>query len=114
MVAGVHEEGSLEFRPGGCPRRAPRSGRRLRHVFQLLERQNLHGCAGRLGLHVHRLTGPPAPRPWAPAPGQTHRPPLAAGRPNIEATTAVRSRAVPGAWTPAMALTPFWSHPASF
>ena len=88
MVAGVHEEGSLEFRPGGLrdanlgnnrarpagfyggflPRRAPQRPRaardgsgvtgRLRHIFQLLERQNLHGGAGRLGLHVHRLTGP--------------------------------------------------------
>ena len=33
-------------------------GGHLRHVFQLLERQNLHGSAGRLGLHVHRLTKP--------------------------------------------------------
>ena len=43
---------------GGRVTAAAYGGRLLRHVFQLLERQNLHGGAGRLGLHVHRLTGP--------------------------------------------------------
>ena len=43
-------------------------GGHLRHVFQLLERQNLQGAAGRLGLHVHRLTRPERIRHVLPGP----------------------------------------------
>ena len=43
-------------------------GGHLRHVFQLLERQNLQGVAGRLGLHVHRLTRPERIRHLLPGP----------------------------------------------
>ena len=43
-------------------------GGHLRHVFQLLERQNLHRSAGRLGLHVHRLTRPERIRHVLPGP----------------------------------------------
>ena len=54
--AGVPERGGVGVRSASGD--DDPYGGHLRHVFQLLERQNLHGAAGRLGLHVHRLTRP--------------------------------------------------------